>query len=72
MIAVTDAVFEVFEEISGWIVSQLQSLVALFWTASEGGGGELTFLGTIALISLGISVIFLMLRVVQNFLHFRG
>ena len=65
-------IFSLWEEILYWVIDFLNSVIAIFWTASEGGGGQLTFLGTIALISLGISVIFLMIRVVQNFLHFRG
>ena len=70
---IVNTIFEVFSIIGVWIVDQLGMLTELFWIpASSGDGGSLTFLGVLALCSLGISVIFLLIRVVQNFLHFRG
>lgn len=54
----------VFEAMRGWLVSVVELFI--------GSNGELTFFGTLALVSLGISIFFLLMRVVQNFLHFRG
>ena len=69
---VLTAITEIFEGVGDWIIVQLQTLVSLFWTTSTSGSGSLTFFGVLAVIGLGISVIFLMLRFIQNFLHFRG
>ena len=65
---VLDAVLEVFTQITGWIPEAVQSLYPMFYTAESG----LTFLGVLAVAGLGISVFFLVMGVVQNFLHFRG
>lgn len=67
--ALLTAIFAIFGDVGDWIVEMLGSITALFWNATD---SSLTFLGVLSLISLGISVIFLMIRVVQNFLHFRG
>lgn len=60
-------ILEVFSSIATWISTAVQSLIPMFW-ASEG----LTFLGVLAVAGLSISVIFLIIGVIQNFLHFRG
>ena len=57
----------VFTDIGSWIVSQIQSLTRLFYT-----DGGLTFLGVLSVCGLAFSLIFLLLRIIQNFLHFRG
>lgn len=67
--ALLTAIFAIFGDVGDWIVEMLGSITSLFWNATD---NSLTFLGVLSLISLGISVIFLMIRVVQNFLHFRG
>lgn len=72
-IALVDAVTGVFGSVGDWIVTFLQSLIKLFWT--EGAGetaGSLTFFGILAVIGLAISVFFLLMRVVENFLHLRS
>lgn len=70
---VVTSVTGVFEEIGAWLVKFLQSLIPLFYdtTLNEGAGG-LTFLGVLAVIGLAISVFFLVMGVIQNFLHLRG
>lgn len=67
--ALLTAIFAIFGDVGDWIVEMLGSITSLFWNATD---NSLTFLGVLSLVSLGISVIFLMIRVVQNFLHFRG
>lgn len=62
------AVFTVFAAVFDAMIGWLTDVVELFINSS----GELTFFGTLALVSLGISIFFLLVRVVQNFLHFRG
>ena len=61
------SIFNVFSEISSWIVDTLPVVTGLFWT-----GSGLTFMGVLAICGLGFSVIFLLIGVIQNFLHFRG
>lgn len=61
-------VLEIFTGIGTWIVTQVQAMIPMFW-AAEGG---LTFLGVLAVAGLAFSVIFLVIGIIQNFLHFRG
>lgn len=60
-------ILEVFDSIATWITSAVQNLIPMFWSADG-----LTFLGVLAVAGLSISVIFLIIGVIQNFLHFRG
>lgn len=62
------AIFDTFVSIFTWLRSSLGIVMHLFYTANDG----LTFFGTLSLVALGISIFFLLMRVVQNFLHFRG
>lgn len=57
----------VFDAIFTWILSAIEAVLAIFWT-----GEALTFLGVLALIALGISIFFLLVGLIQNFLHLRG
>lgn len=65
---VLDSILEVFTKIATWISSAVSSLVPMFYSA-EGG---LTFLGVLAVAGLSFAVIFLIIGIIQNFLHFRG
>lgn len=65
---VVSSVLEVFSAVGEWISSAITDLMPMFY-ASETG---LTFLGLLAVAGLGFSVIFLLLGVISNFLHFRG
>lgn len=70
---VITAITNVFEAIGAWFVEFIPTLIQLFYTApAEGVTGGLTFLGVLAVISLAISVFFLVMGIIQNFLHFRG
>ena len=66
-LSILASVLDVFTTISTWLIGALQSVVDLFWL-----NGELTFFGVLAVAALGISIFFLLIRVVQNFLHFRS
>lgn len=68
MTAVITSVTQVFSAIADWIIDAIPSIVAIFYSAETG----LTFLGVLAVVALGISVFFLLMGLVQNFLHFRG
>ena len=63
-----ETVLDVFNEIGSWISTELSSLMSVFYNADSG----LTFLGVLAVAGLGFSVIFLVLGIIQRFLHFRG
>lgn len=69
MTGIITAVTGVFTAISGWITTEIQSLTALFYNAEE---SALTFLGVLAVCGLAFSVIFLLIGIIQRFLHFRG
>jgi hypothetical protein len=65
---VLEAVLEVFTSIGEWIPGAVTQLLPMFYTAEEG----LTFLGVLAVAGLAFSVVFLVMGIIQNFLHFRG
>lgn len=70
---VLSSILDVFDAIGEWFSAFVPTLYALFWTApSQGGDGSLTFLGVLAVAGLAISVVFLVVGLIQNFLHFRG
>ena len=58
----------VFSEIGTWIADAVTDLLPMFYSAETG----LTFLGTLAVVGLAFSVVFLIIGLIQNFLHFRG
>lgn len=61
------AITAVFTAIGDWIVIALETLQTIFWAE-----GALTFMGVLAVCGLAFSVIFLLVSIIQNFLHFRG
>ena len=61
------AILAVFTSVFGWIGTSLGTIATLFWD-----GSNLTFLGLLGVISLGIGIFFLLMRVIQNFLQFRS
>lgn len=65
---VLSKVLEVFDAIGTWLSGAVSDLLPMFY-ASETG---LTFLGVLAVAGLAFSVIFLIIGIIQNFLHFRG
>ena len=67
------AITEVFSAMGTWLVSFINALIPLFWNQGSGDTpGSLTFLGILAIIGLAISIFFLVMRVIENFLHLRG
>lgn len=69
---VLSSILEVFSGVGEWIASSVQDLIPMFYVAGEGGTGQLTFLGVLACAGLAFSVIFLIMRIIQNFMHFRS
>ncbi len=66
---VVTAITGVFTAIASWITETIPSITEIFFSSES---GELTFMGILAVIALGISIFFLLMGLVQNFLHFRG
>lgn len=65
---VLTAILAVFTAIGQWISSAVLELVPMFYVEETG----LTFLGVLAVAGLAFSVVFLMVGIIQRFLHFRG
>lgn len=66
--SVLNAVLDIFDAIGAWIPEAVEGLIPMFYDTSTG----LTFLGVLAVCGLAFSVIFLVMGIIQNFLHFRG
>lgn len=70
MTTVITAILDVFSAVGSWIPDAVDSMVPIFWTAGADGAGQLTFMGTLAVIGLGFGVIFLIIGLIQKFLTF--
>lgn len=68
MTSIISGMTAVFTAIFEWISTALTSLISVFYVAETG----FTFLGVLALVALGISIFFLLVGVISNFLHLRG
>lgn len=64
-----DAITNVWSSIMTVIVSLVNSAQELFWNSTD---NALTFLGTLSVITVAVGVVFLIIGVIQNFLHLRG
>lgn len=60
-------ILEVFDGLGAWLSEAVQAMIGMFYADNS-----LTFLGVLAIAGLGISLIFLLIGVISNFLHFRG
>lgn len=72
MTSVLTAILAVFTAIGQWIPTAIQDMIPIFWTAGADGAGTLTFMGVLAVAGLAFSVIFLIIGLIQKFLHFAG
>lgn len=66
--SIITSILAVFTMIGEWIVTSVTSLMPMFYAADTG----LTFLGVLAVAGLAFSVVFLIIGLIQKFLHFRG
>lgn len=66
---VLEKILEVFSGIGTWIADAVTDLIPMFWNSAD---STLTFLGVLAVAGLSFSVVFLIIGLIQNFLHFRG
>lgn len=60
-------VLDVFQSVATWFSTAINTVIGMFYAE-----GALTFLGVLAVAGLAVSVVFLLMGVVSNFLHFRG
>ena len=67
MTSVVEKIFAVFDAISTWISGAVTDLIPMFWDSAQ---SQLTFMGTLAVIGLGIGVVFLLIGIIQRFLKF--
>lgn len=65
---VLSSVLGVFDAVGTWIADSVNNMSPMFYSAESG----LTFLGVLGVAGLAFSVIFMIIGVIQNFLHFRG
>lgn len=65
---ILDAILDVFSSVGTWITGSVSTLMPMFYTAESG----LTFIGVLGVAGLAFSVVFLIIGIIQNFLHFRG
>lgn len=63
------AITSVFSGLGEWIVDFLPTVQSIFWDAEV---GTLTLMGVLAVCGLAVSTFFLLMGIIQNFLHFRG
>lgn len=64
---VLSAVLAVFMAIANWFTEAIPVITAFFFA-----DGALTFMGVLAVAGLAVSIVFLLIGVISNFLHFRG
>lgn len=64
-----NAITEVFTGIGNWIAQYMPTIVSIFYDSEA---SKLTFLGVLAVCGLAVSIFFLLMGIIQNFLHFRG
>lgn len=62
-------VTDVFEGLGVWIADNFGNVMLVFYDTST---SQLTLLGILAAAALVVSVFFLLMGIIQNFLHFRG
>lgn len=67
------AMTTVWSSIFEWLIDAIGDVIPIFWDATaNSGAGALTLLGTLAIIALGISIFFLIMGLVQRFIHLAG
>lgn len=64
---------QVWTEIMEWITTSLGAVQTVFYAIPDGASeAELTFLGVLAVVGVAIGIAFLLIGVIQSFLHLRG
>lgn len=63
--SIVSRVFAVFTEIINWFTTSMTTVSEMFYTTETG----LTLFGTLAVIGLGISIVFLLVNVIKSMLR---
>lgn len=72
MSTILEAIGDVIEAVGGWLISAIQSVVSLFYTApTSGGSGSLTFMGTLLIVGFGITLIWFAIKFVRGLVRLR-
>lgn len=66
-INILQLILEVFSSVGTWIVTAVTNIIPMFYAE-----GALTFMGVLAVAGLAFSVVFLLIGIIQRFLHFAG
>lgn len=66
--SVITAITSVFTAVMDWLMTAITTVIGVFYVADTG----LTFLGVLAVIALAISIFFLLVGLITNFLQLRG
>lgn len=66
------AITDVWSDILEWIITAISGVQEIFITTGAGGEASLTFLGVLSVVSVAIGLVFLVIGVIQNFLHLRS
>lgn len=67
-VTIFDAISGIWTDVMEWVVNALPSITSIFYNPTNG----LTFFGVLAVTALGLSIFFLLMGILQNFLHLRG
>lgn len=69
---IVNAVSSLLEGLSSGFANVVSNISGMFWTPGvDGGTGNLTILGVFALVGLGMSIIYFVIRLVINFVKTR-
>ena len=64
-----ESIFDIFLSVGEWISGATSALVSMFWDSTN---STLTFVGTLSVAGLAISVSLLLISFLEKFLHFGG
>lgn len=70
MTVIWDALSQAATAVVEWLVSIFSGLVGVFYTApsTDGGTGELTFLGVLAIVALTVGIAFIVIKWISSFI----
>lgn len=66
---VWDAILSVFNSVADWFRTAVVSMIPIFYDTTN---NNLTVIGTLAVVSLGISITFLLVHFICQFFRFSG
>lgn len=69
MTVIWDALSQAGSAVVEWLVAIFSGLISVFYTAptTDGGTGELTFLGVMAIIALTVGIAFIVIKWISSF-----